>query len=479
MVKSSFKQQFISGVVYTSVAKYIGVLVSLCVTMVLSRMLGPEDFGVVAIATIFINFFSLVSTMGISPAIVQNQKLTKFDIENIYSLTFWLSLILSGLFIAIAPYIAAYYKNETLQVILVALSVCIFFSVLNTVPNALLLKEKQFRFIAFRTLYVQISIGILAIVGAFCGLGVYALLVNPILGSIIMFIITYRKQKVRFKLKFRINSISKIFSYSLYQVLFNITSLIINNVDKILMGSYLGAMSLGYYEKSYRLMRLPLDNIGHIISPVLQPLLSEHQCDKEYLMTKYYTLIYFLNWVGFILSPFLYFSASELIILIFGKQWEASIASFQILAIAVAFIITQSPIEAIFRSANNTKWLFISSLFGVVVMTISVVLGLQQGTIECVATNVVFALFISLIAYNVILHRIVFKKTLWSFFKLFIRPLLTGILLTLSLFIINKFMSSGHILFTLIIKGMVTLVFIFLIYISGQIPYLSVKKRIH
>lgn len=477
MVEGSFKKQFISGVLYTSLAKYIGVFVSLCVTIVLSRILTPDDFGVVAIATIFINIFSLVSTMGIAPAIVQNKELTQKNIEDIFSLTFWLGLILSGLFIAITPVIADYYDNKLLEDVLNALTICIFFSVLNTVPNALLLKEKQFKFIALRTLYVQISIGIIAITGAFYGLGVYALLVNPIIGSIILFIVTYRKQKICFNLKFHTYSINKIFSYSLYQILFNITSLIINNIDKLLIGSHLGTASLGYYEKSYRLMRLPLDNIGHIISPVLQPLLSEHQNDSDYLKTKYYTLIYFLNWVGFLLSPFLFFSAYELIILIFGKQWEASVASFRILSIAVAFIITMSPIEAIFRSANNTKWLFISSLLGVILMIGAVVLGLREGTIEWVSTYVVIALFITLVIYNFVLHKVVFKLPSLNFAKLFIQPFGTGTLLTMFLFITEYFIHLENTILMLLLKGLITALFVLLAYIFGLIPKLNLKKN--
>ena len=80
---ASIKQQIFSGVFYTAIAKYSGIFISLIVTAVLARMLSPDDFGVVAVATVIINFFNIFTNIGFSSAIIQNKELTKRHLTNI------------------------------------------------------------------------------------------------------------------------------------------------------------------------------------------------------------------------------------------------------------------------------------------------------------------------------------------------------------------------------------------------------------
>ena len=84
---ANIKQQMLSGVFYTAIAKYSGLVISLVVMAILARLLCPDDFGTVAIATVFINFFSIFTNIGISSAIVQNKELTSLDINRIYMLS--------------------------------------------------------------------------------------------------------------------------------------------------------------------------------------------------------------------------------------------------------------------------------------------------------------------------------------------------------------------------------------------------------
>ena len=469
----NFGKQFVSGVAYTAVAKYVGLFISLGVMAVLSRLLSPGDFGVVAIATIFIDFFSLISSMGISPAIIQNKTLSDEDIQHLYSFTFYFALVLSCFFLSVIPLIIFFCGNDLLIPILPILTVNIFFSTLNIVPNALLLKNKDFKYIALRTLLVQGCIGAVAIVGAILGIGIYALLVNPVLGSVILYIITYRKHPVSFRLKLKKQSILKIYTYSLYQILFNIIVIFYNCIDKLIIGRFWGVVALGYYEKSHRLMRLPLDNVGHIISPVLQPLLCEHQNNISFIREKYYTLVSFLAYVGFILSVFLFFTAKELIILIFGGQWISSVEPFRILSVAVGFIIIQSPIGSIFQSINYTKGLFLSSLYATLITVVLVMLGLRLGTIEwfsiCIAPSFIIILFI----YNYILHRYALKSPLWNFTKLLIKPFFTGLLVAMPLYLFVYLTSLDSLITIFLIKGCILIFTVFMLYKMKLLPKIS------
>ena len=97
---NNIKRQLFSGVFYTALAKYSGIIISLVVAGILARLLSPDDFGIVAIATVIIAFFNLFTDMGISPAIIQHKALTKEELSDIFSFTVWTGIAISLLFFA-------------------------------------------------------------------------------------------------------------------------------------------------------------------------------------------------------------------------------------------------------------------------------------------------------------------------------------------------------------------------------------------
>ena len=215
------RKNFAKDVVYSGISKYSTIIIALIVTAVLSRILTPSDFGVVAIATVFITFFTLLSDFGIAAAIVQFKDLTKIDISNIFGWSFWLAVLLSSVFFLCAPFIASFYDNPLLNTICRLLSLQIFFATLNIVPNALLLKEKKFNVIAIRTLSIQIVCGTTAVVGALNGLGIYALLINPIVGIFINLVVNVVYMKLTIRLFPEFEPLKKILLFSIFKFLFN------------------------------------------------------------------------------------------------------------------------------------------------------------------------------------------------------------------------------------------------------------------
>ena len=115
------KRDFSVGVFYTAIAKYSGIVIQLIITAVLARLLTPDDFGVVAVATILIQFFNTISEAGIGPAIIQKKNLIQQEICGLFTFTTILGIVLSGLFFLCSPLIARYYDNESLD------SICHFF----------------------------------------------------------------------------------------------------------------------------------------------------------------------------------------------------------------------------------------------------------------------------------------------------------------------------------------------------------------
>ena len=233
MQNDSIKKQIIKGMTYTAIQKYSGVLISIILSMILSRLLTPQDFGVIGIATVIISFFSLFSEMGFGAAIIQKKELTQDDLNSIFTFTVYLGLFLCLLFFFSSYKIADFYKDKRLISICQLMSVNLLFAGFNIVPNALLLKDKNFKFIAIRTLIIQLFFGIAAVIAAFCGLGVYSLILESLFSGIFIFIITYRLYPMKFQGRIKWHSIKKVASYSFFQFLFVVINFFTRNIDNL------------------------------------------------------------------------------------------------------------------------------------------------------------------------------------------------------------------------------------------------------
>lgn len=475
----SIKKQLTIGVFFTAIAKYSNMIISLVVTAILSRILSPEEFGVVAIATVIIAFFGMFTEIGIAPAIIQNKDLEDNDYSNIFSFTIWSGLLLSLLFIACASPIANYYKSPILQPICYYLSINLFFSSCQIVPNGLLYKDKNFKFIAFRSFTVQLIGGGLAIAAAFLGFGIYSLLINPILSSLLLFIVSYLKKPVKFKWWFNPNSLKKIFAFSAYQFLFNLINYFSRNLDKLIIGKYLNMNALGYYEKSYRLMMLPLQNITQVISPVMHPIFSDLQNDYKKLSDSYLKVVKLLAYISFPLSALLFFTSKELVLLIFGMQWTKSVLSFQILSLSVGFQVILSTSGSIFQAANSTKTLFFSGLLSTIINVLAIAIGVFWfKSIEAVAMGLLISFIFNFFQAYLLMYYKVFKLSIYPFFKILIQPIILGVVIFFILFIANGVCEELNMVISLIVKFLIALFisFVFVQYFNIYDVVSLIKK---
>lgn len=457
----SIKKQMTVGIFFTAIAKYSNIFISLIVTAILARILSPEEFGIVAIATVIIVFFNMLTEIGIGPAIVQNKELNKDDLSNIFSFTIWFGLILTIIFILLAKPIAIYYETPILEPISYYLSIAIFFNSSQIVPNALIYKDKDFKFIAIRSFSIQFFAGIIAVFSVFLDFGIYALLINPILSSILLFIISYIKKPIKFKLYFDIKALKKILSFSTYQFLFNLINYFSRNLDKLIIGKYLNNTMLGYYEKSYRLMMLPLQTITHVFSPVMHPIFSDYQNDFKKLSDSYLKIVKLLAYIGFPLTVLLFFTSKELVLLIFGMQWGKSIPSFEILSFSVGFQIILSTSGSIFQAANSTKIMFLSGVLSTIITVLAIFIGVFYfENIEAVSMGIMISIIINFFQAYYLMYNIVFKSSIIKIIKCIFPPIVVTIILFMFLYGINYITLELNMFISLSIKSIFSILYV-------------------
>ena len=449
----SLKKDFISGTFYVGVAKYAGIICQLIISMILARILTPEVYGTVAIATVFIAFFNIISDIGIGVAVIQRKDLSDYDLDHLYSINVYIGLILSLLFFSISGLISDYYAVDELLYVCQLLSLLILFTCLRTVPMNLLYKTKQFKYIAFTTLSVQIISGTTAIIAALQGWGVYALVLAQLMSSILLFIIYSFKCRRHFCLNIDFSPVKKIFSYSIYNFGSTLVCYLTMNIDKILIGKYTGVAALGYYEKSDRLVFMPISNITFVITPVLHPLFSEFQNNLDELYKKYIKIVEALAYISFPISVFFFFTSKELILLFFGNQWIDAIPVFRIMSLAVSFLLFDTTVGSIFLAANETKRAFYTMLAMLTIMVVSLVVAIYfWNTILAIAYAYLFAKISgSLLNYYSLMHGL--NRSYFDFIKIIIKPFIIGAILFLFFYFLTRFLSIENIFLSIVVKS--------------------------
>lgn len=468
---SEFRQNFKRGLFWTALDKYSAQIIGIGISMVLARLLTPYDYGIVATASVIINFLSIFTSIGIGPAVIQKKDLSNEDINHIFTFTVIIGLICGGICYGSSWLVAYYYKNQVLVPVLQILAIGVFLSAINMVPAAQMAKHLRFREMATRNLAFQIFFGLIGVVAAFNGAGVYSLIIPPILTSIGTFLYNNHFYPVQLRLHFSLVPIRKIFSFSSYLFLFELFTYFSRNIDKVIVGRYISENALGYYEKSYRLMQLPLQNITAVIYPVLQPMLSEFQENPKVIGDKFTRIISTISLLGFPLSVILYFCASEIITVMFGNQWAPAIPTFRILAISVPFLLIHYPTGPVFLACNASKRLFFTGIVNTCI-TISgfLIASFIYRTIEMIAVAWTITIFFNMLNTYIQLYRNVLHTSIVNVFRHLIHPIVCATLLVF-VFIGYDYLSlkiTGFL--DLCVKGCIGIILSLMFYnLSGDI----------
>ena len=459
---SSDKKVLIKGVLWTAIGKYSGLLLGMVVTMVLARILKPEEFGTVALANVIISFLTLLSSMGIAPAIIQKNNLTQNDLNSIFTFTCIIGLGFAIAFFFSSWMVANFYNNMNIIPVCQILSVSLFFSTINMVPNALMSKHLRFKENARRTIFLHLIISPVSILAAIKGAGIYALLISPVFTSIGIYLYNHHYYPVKITMPFQFVSIRKIISYSTYQFFFQVTNFLTSNVDKLLMGKSLGSKELGYYQMSNQLIQIPAGNITGVIYPVMHPIFTKYQNDKYTLITKYETIIKLLASCIFPFSTLLYFCGSEIIHIMYGPNWEYAVPAFKIMSIAIPALVILPVTGTFFQSCGEIRNLFQIGVINSFVAISSIAIAcFVFRNLRAVAWAIVIYNYSSLLVTYLYMYVKVLHSSCYRFLSVFILPFLGSIILGF-IFYIESRLFSNNMISGIIIKSCSAIIFIVL-----------------
>lgn len=467
---TSIKRKMLKGVFWSAVERYSGTVMSLIVSMILARLLSPDDYGVVAIVLVIIGFLNIFSSMGIGPAIIQRDDFTQKDLNDLFTMSLFIAAFLSSLLFFSSWGIAAYYGNGQIVPICHLLSISVFFSSLNMVPHALMSKNMRFKEMAKRTLFVQVVTGVFSIGAAYKGWGVYSLVISPILSSIITFVYFWRCYPVYISRHFSLKPVKSIWKFSSYLFAFDFFNYFAANLDKLIIGKLMPLASLGYYEKAYRLVQMPLQNVSSVVSPVMQPIMSSFQSDFQEMASKYNRIVKFLASVSFPLAAVLIFCGDELVLLFFGSQWKAAIPTFQIFALALPFQMIINTSGGIWTSSNATNYMFWTGTANTLITCLGYVVGACLGKgIEGIALGWTSAAVVCFMNTYFFMYVKLLRASFLKMLSLLVPPLVNSLILCGVYLLLNRCAVFLGLLVSLLVKAVLgAVISVVFVQLTGQ-----------
>lgn len=438
------RTELFRGLLFTFFSKYSGLFIGLVISAILARVLSPSEFGVVAIAMVFITLFNLFGNLGLGSAIIQANNLDDRDVRSLFLFSILIAFLVSVLFFFSSYMIADFYEMSDLTSIFQILSVSLFFTISNIVPQSLLYKKLLFRRLSVITFFVQLFSGVVAVYLAYNDFGYFSLVYRSVFVSVFTFLAIYFYSPI-IPYFVTMDSVNKIAGFSLYQFLFTLVNYFSRNLDNILIGKYMGSSKLGYYDKSYYLMSLPIQNLTQVLTPVLHPILAKANFQSNEVFLFYLKACRILAAIGFPLSIFLFYSAEDIILLIYGDQWLNSIPVFKVLSISVGIQIVLSSSGSIFQSCNRTDLLFYSGLFTSSVMILSIFLGVFFFNSLVAISYCLLAAFVVnfFVAFYILIVKVLDSSYI-KFLYIFVLPISSAISLFLIYYLLDSIFTFSN-----------------------------------
>ena len=457
-----------AGMIFTSIGVYSNFILQILINAVLSRLLTPKEYGVVAIMQVFIVFFAMMIESGMGPAIIQNKKLSQEDVRVLYNFSAIFAIFVAILFGLFGQVLSLVYQHDIYKTLTWVQALSVLFNGLNIVPSAMLNKAKKFKHVNFSMVFANICGGIIGVSMAFLGFGVYALISSAIIFSIVNFLLNIYFTRLKFSKKMYLAPLKSIWTFSKNQFGFNFINYFSRNSDNILIGKFMRAAPLANYSKAYQLLMLPNSLFLGVITPVLQPVLSDYQDDVDYIRDVYYQVVHLLALIGLPLSVFLSLSSKQIILFMFGSQWGEAVVPFSILSLTVWIQMTLSSSGAIFQARNKTKLLFSTGLISAVILVGSIIIGVYIGDIVSVSVCLAIGFVLNFIVSFYRLIVIALQGKMLEFMKEFISPLFLGLILFVVLTLVS-FIEPSSIFINLLVRGVIFLgVTILYVFSTGE-----------
>ena len=472
------KKKVITSLVYKFIERLSVKGLGLVIGIILARMLAPDQFGLIAIMNVFINLSQVIVEGGFTTALIQRKDVTEQD----YSTVFYINIALAAVCFAAleigAPWISIFYKEDvTLPLRIYA--VCVFFGAFNALQLARLQKRMQFRKIMICSLIATVLSGVVGIVGAYCNLGLWALILYHLMNSVtVCFTVAFAERWLP-KLEFSLNRAKVLFSYGWKMFISAVLCSLYADIRSLVIGKKFSSDDLAYYDRGQKFPQIISHTLDSSIQSVMFPTMASVQDDKNKLAK----MLRSAETMGaYVVIPVMFGLAavSEAFIdLLLTDKWLPCVPYMQWLCIANAAVpITSSNLIAIKSTGRSDIYMRLEMIRRVVMLVILIISVVVFRSVLAIAVSFCISSWLDALITMTPVKRLIgygIKGQLADLWKIF---LASGVMFV-SVQAMNLLQWSGYLLLPLQILagGALYLLLGMLLRIEPQAAILTLLRK--
>ncbi len=367
----TLRQQAATGTFWVGISTALRTFFQIVTKYVLARMLFPADFGLVAMAYIAIDFLQMFREMGFSSALIYHKGDTRKAADTTFLTLIAIAVVLVSAALVASPAVAAFYRTPELTPVMRALSINLLLSAFGQVQLSLLAKNLAFRERLLPDLVPTVVYGVIAVLLALMGLGVWSLVIAKIVNSILTSVLAWIVVPWwRPRLRFDRQMARELFDYGIHIVGSSWLVFFITNLDNTFIARVLGAEPLAYYGFAYSTANLPATHISRIVGQVLFPAYSKIQQDLGALRRAFFRTLHYVSLLSIPVAVGMIAFAAPFILTIYGQKWAPSIVPLQLLGIYGLLRSVAVNMGSVFKAGGKPKWLTSIALGRLAVMGI-------------------------------------------------------------------------------------------------------------
>ncbi len=355
-------------------------IVQFVISLILARMLGPERYGTIALLLVFIAIANVFIQSGFQTALIQKRQVDDLDYSSVFYLGLGVALLLYAVIFAGAPAVAAFYHDPELKSMLRVLALMIFFGAVVSVQTAMVSRKMEFRKMCAASLLATCLSGIAGVIGAYRGLGTWALVVQQLGTQFLLMVFLWVLVGWKPMRAFSFSRVKALFSYGWKLLCSSLLDTVYNNLYTMVIGRIYQKDVVGYNNRCNQFPQLIVNNLAASIQAVMLPAFSASQEDKERMKAMVRRSIVTSAFVIFPMMAGLVAVAKPLISIILTEKWLPCVPFLQIMCVAYAMwpihIANLQAINALGRSDIFLKLEIIKKALGLAVLAVSIPFGI-------------------------------------------------------------------------------------------------------
>ncbi|WP_332648206.1 lipopolysaccharide biosynthesis protein [Lysinibacillus sp. 54212] len=363
------------------------------VMIILARFLLPEDFGLIVVVTIFISIAAVITQSGFNTALIQAKKIDEIDLSSVFYLNLLISTILYITLFFVSPYIASFFDQPQLVIILRILSISLFFSAFNSIQNTIISRNMQFKKLFVTSLSGVVVSGFIGIAMAYSNFGIWSLVMQQLLFQLIVTITLWYTVKWRPQLFFSIERLGRLFSFGWKLLLSALLDTIYSNLKSLIIGKLFSPSVLGFYNRGEQFPSVLINNINGSILSVMFPALSSQQENVIRMKEMMRRSIVTSSFIVFPMMVGLAVIAEPLVKVLLTEKWLPAVPFLQIFCAIYALwpihTTNLQAINALGRSDIFLKLEIIKKLLGILILIISIPYGVHAMALGGIVGGIV------------------------------------------------------------------------------------------